>query len=286
MKLSPSSQMMFNVLHITMLNNDHKEIGTATGFLFGFCKKDDGSNLLCLVSNRHVLGACPHIRISVTCAGKDGSPDIGNLIQIETSTRYVLCHPNPEIDLAIIPMANVWDAICDAGKKMYYVMSSVDDIPTEKEWNEFNAMEHVVMPGFPKGLRDEVNNQPIIRSGVTATHPALDFRGTPKFLVDLPCYEGCSGSPVFLYNEGLRLNRNGSDYTFNAGDEIKLLGIQHAIPAQYSIGKLATVPAAGTKDVPVTQLYLNLGFIIKSTELLAFEEILKTQVVPVLNSMD
>ena len=42
MKLSPSSQMMFNVLHITMLNNDHKEIGTATGFLFGFCKKDDG----------------------------------------------------------------------------------------------------------------------------------------------------------------------------------------------------------------------------------------------------
>ena len=267
MKLTPSEQIMYNVLHITMLDDSHKPKGFATGFLFGFCSSEKGS-AISLVTNRHVLSNCSNIRISFTSGKEDGSPDVGNIINVETETKYAIYHPDDSIDLAVLPIANVIDSIYASGKKAFYAMFTVESIPTADEWNQYSAIEDVVMAGFPKGLRDEVNNQPIIRSGVTATHPALNFQGRPEFLVDMPCFEGCSGSPVLICNEGWVVNKR--IHSISTGSIVKLLGIQYAIPSKYIIGQLATVPTAGTKDIPIVQLYLNLGFIIKSSELLVF----------------
>ena len=274
MNLTPSDQIMYNVVHITMLDNLKKAIGTATGFLFGFCECEKGS-ILSLVTNRHVLAGCSFIRVSFTCEKEDHTPDIGNLLHLEIETSRTILHPNNSIDLAILPLSEAFSAARSLGRELYYSRFTFENIPSEQEWADFSAIEKVVMAGFPKGLRDEFNNQPITRSGITATHPRLDFRGTPEFLIDMPCFEGCSGSPVLICDEGLVVDkRNGK---VAVGSRMKLLGIQHAIPLDEIKGYLATVPAADMILAPIVQSYLNLGFIIRSTELYAFERILRVR---------
>ena len=194
---------------------------------------------------------------------------------MEAETKSAIFHPNADIDLAILPMSHIIDALNKAGTPPFFVMFTTENIPSEEEWKSYSAIENVVMAGFPKGLRDEINNQPIIRSGATATHPALNFKGLPEFLVDMPCFEGCSGSPVLICNEGWLVDKRNK--SVSVGSRVRLLGIQYAIPSKYVIGKLATVPTAESTDVPVVRLYLNLGFIIKSTQLLAFEDLLRAK---------
>lgn len=276
MELTPSEQIMYNVLHIKMLDSNRKSVGTATGFLFGFCESEEGS-IVCLVTNRHVLAGCERVGLQLTRRTADNKPDIGNLIDIEIPTTNTVFHPDPNIDLAVLPVSFLLNKLKSLGNNPFVVSFQKANIPTAEEWKEFSAIEQVVMAGFPKGLRDEVNNQPIIRSGITATHPALDFKGNPEFLIDMPCYEGCSGSPVMICDEGLYVDKRTNGIM--SGPRVKLLGIQYAIPSKYLYGHLAVVKTAES-IAPVVPLYMNLGFIIKSTELLVFENLLNAKFDP------
>lgn len=276
MNLTLSEKIMYNVLHITMLDARKMPSGTATGFIFGFC--DDGQRRVnCLVTNRHVLSRCSFIKISFTRKKDDGSPDIGNLVQAIVSTDNATYHPNQDIDLAILPIGPAIGQLNSAGNDPFFTFLVADNIPASDVWGNYCAIENVIMAGYPKGFHDSINSQPIFRSGITATHPAIDFNGRPEFLVDMPCFEGCSGSPIFICDEGIHVDkRTNSIY---AGNKLALLGIQYAIPLKQSIGQLASV-TTGNTTVPVVPLYINLGFIIKSTELLVFEDIIRAKVNP------
>lgn len=48
--------------------------------------------------------------------------------------------------------------------------------------NKLDAMEDVIMVGYPVGLWDSVNNRPIFRRGITATDPKVDFEGKKNFM--------------------------------------------------------------------------------------------------------
>lgn len=59
------------------------------------------------------------------------------------------------------------------------------------------------MYGYPNGLWDEKHNLPLVRKGITSTHPALDVEMETKYdkksgIVDMACWPGSSGSPIFL----------------------------------------------------------------------------------------
>jgi len=58
------------------------------------------------------------------------------------------------------------------------------------------------MVGYPVGIWDSANNMPVIRRGITATHPGKDYEGKSEFMIDAACFPGSSGSPVFLFNLG------------------------------------------------------------------------------------
>lgn len=276
MGLSLSEMIMYNVLHISMLNSEQQQTGSATGFIFGFCN-DDSGRVNCLVTNRHVLTNCVYVKVTFTRKNADGMPDVGNLVSITLPTTSAICHPNPDIDLAILPVSGGIDALERSGADPFFVFFDVSQIPPKDTWTKYSAIENVFMAGYPKGFHDTVNSQPIFRSGITATHPALDFDGAPEFLVDMPCFEGCSGSPVFICDEGLHIDKKTS--SVSTGNKFELLGVQYAIPNKKSIGQLAIIPT-DSKSVPVVPLYLNLGYIIKSTELLAFEDIIRAKLNP------
>ena len=58
-------------------------------------------------------------------------------------------------------------------------------------------------------LTDGRTGLPVIRKGVTAYHPGMDFNGKSLGLLDITSYPGSSGSPVLIYNQGSYPTQNG-----------------------------------------------------------------------------
>ena len=97
------------------------------------------------------------------------------------------------------------------------------------------------MIGYPNGIWDATNNMPILRKGITATHPNIDYEGRLEFLIDAACFPGSSGSPVFLFNTNGWTNRDGS---MSLGSRVKLLGVLSSGPQHTTTGevRIVTVP--------------------------------------------
>jgi hypothetical protein len=114
------------------------------------------------------------------------------------------------------------------------------------------------MLGYPKGYGDTTNNYPIVRRGTTATPIKSDFDGKKEFLLDIPIYNGSSGSPVVLLNEGA-FESKGS---LLSGTRLYLLGI-----ATQSIDLKTQNPNSyADLDNP-----LNIAVVTKSSALLEFK---------------
>jgi hypothetical protein len=146
-------------------------------------------------------------------------------------------------------------------------------IPEPAEWANFLALEEVVMVGYPNGLWDSVNNMPIFRRGITATHLGLDYDGKAEFLIDAACFPGSSGSPVILYNEGAY---RGEGDVINFGRRLRLLGILRAGPLHTAEGDIVimNVPTS-PRPVALTPQMINLGIVIKASRLLEFEPVIQ-----------
>lgn len=62
---------------------------------------------------------------------------------------------------------------------------------------KYKDIENIVICGFPCKFIDEVNNKPIVLSGITSTSLNTDYNGKKFFLTNTHGYKGASGSPVF-----------------------------------------------------------------------------------------
>lgn len=282
MKMSCAENLMHTTVKITLLSEDYQEIGSATGFFFDFCKVtgEDGHSLTIptIVSNRHVFQGAKCVKLSFTRENAEHLPIYGKMnhyLLDESILKTVVFHPDDAVDLAVLPIAGILLGCTQQGEPVFYRALETSLIPTENEWKELNAIEDIIMVGYPKGLWDEVNNLPLFRRGITATHPAFDFQGKKEFLMDMACFRGSSGSPIVQLHEGAYSDprRNG----LVLGSKIKLLGIQYSSPVFSELGKLFPVPvqSADFEIAPVMQNFINIGYAIKSTELLAFENYFK-----------
>lgn len=275
MNLSISEKIMYSTLQIEMLDNNSAVIGYASGFIFHFCcNSETNSTIPALVTNRHVLGKCSQIKVTFTRADHQGAPNAQQPLTATIRTDQSIFHPRANIDLAILPLAPLINTMALIGQKPFYCALDKSLIPASDIWPAFDAIEEVTMVGYPRGLRDSVNNLPIFRRGITATHPRFDYQGEPMFLVDMACFPGSSGSPVFLLNEGSYYTK--SNNAINIGTRVLLLGIQCGVPTLEDIGSLLVVPTGQTSIKPVMPSFINLGIILKSNELLAFEPILQS----------
>jgi len=278
MDYTAAEKITFATLPITTVNAFGRPTGTATGFMFGFLLNLHADWYVpALVTNRHVLNGASSVDVVFTREKGPGEPAVGDPFSIRIPAAGTIYHPNPQIDLAILPLGGVIEDLRKSGNPVFYTFVEPSLIPNGEAWKKLNAIERVVMAGYPKGLRDKVNNQPIVRSGITATHPALDFNGLPEFLVDMPCFEGCSGSPVFILEEGFVANPRTGGIAVG-GNRIFFLGVQHAIPKAKDAMKLEVLPSDDhPKVIPVYESYLNLGFIIKSSALHDFDPIIQSR---------
>ena len=107
-----------------------------------------------------------------------------------------------DIDLCATPLEPFRRKAEQVGKKIFLTTLTTDHIPDDQILRELLALESVTMIGYPIGLWDKVNNLPIARRGMTASHPRVDFNGKRIGVIDIAAFPGSSGSPVLIVNEG------------------------------------------------------------------------------------
>lgn len=198
---------------------------------------------------------------------KDGTEYL-HRVSIPNFRQSWIFHPKKEIDLCIMPFQPIVEVVSAQGHKPFYIALYADLIPSIQQLEELSALEDIIMIGYPDGIWDSVNNKPILRKGITATHPKRDFNGEKKFLIDAACFPGSSGSPVLILNQGSYSDSKGNVYI---GSRVMFLGVLHAGPQHTAQGEIrfANIPTT------VTSIPNNLGLVIKSDELFIFNDILK-----------
>jgi hypothetical protein len=267
--LTDAEELSHTTLRIEVEYND-VETGIGTGFLYQFLSSNK-IHIPALVANKHLLENARTVNLIFNPTGQDKKVDYktGKIgFQIKDFLNSWYGHPNPNVDLAFIPMSNIIRMMKEKGENPFLVFLRRENFAKIEEWNELTALEQIIFVGYPDDVWDSVNNLPIFRRGITATHPKIDFRGLPIFLIDAAVYTGSSGSPVFLYEykeimmgEELNLGK----------DKPRLIGILYGSFAHQQEGVMKSIPIpTSKKKVPIMDIPNNLGIVIKATELDGF----------------
>jgi len=184
-------------------------------------------------------------------------------------------HPDPSVDLCAIYIGLAFEQLERAsGQFPWFYMLAPDNIASEAFMRDLVPFESVRMVGYPNGLWDTANNAPIVRRGALATNPLLNYRGRPEFVVDIACFGGSSGSPVFIADAGSYALRSG---VVAMGERLALLGILYAGPVQQQTGEIVDrpIPVASTA---VFDTMINLGYVIRAAELHKIDQVVRARV--------
>lgn len=271
--LTVSEQLTHSTVRIECDTSDG--ISTGTGFFFR-CLDDGNQFVPVIATNKHVIAGSTNGRFHLTLANDEGNPRVGSHIRIDLpdfQQRWV-GHPDAAVDLCVMPIQPLIQEAESAGHKFFYTALDKHLIPTTNELADLGALEDVVMIGYPNGIWDSSNNMPIVRRGVSATHPNLNYEGRQEFMIDAACFPGSSGSPVFLYNHGGWSTRTGD--MVMGGIRVKLLGVLYAGPQHTAAGeiRIVNVPTQ-QRAVAISTIPNNLGLIIKSSRILEMDAVLQ-----------
>lgn len=246
-------------------------IGSGTGLIINLCQnKEVGTMVPVLITNNHVVEDSIEIDFEFCKADADGNPIDTEPISVKCDESMWIRHPDANVDLRCLFLGNILRKLYEDKIQVFYIPLETTLIPDKKQLESLSAIEDVVMVGYPIGLSDQYNHKPIVRRGITASHPRKDYQGKKETLLDMACFPGSSGSPVFILNEGHFTTPKG----ICIGNRIYLLGILYAGP-QYSVRGVLQFSNLPNTPVSVINIPVNLGVIIKAERILEFEEVIK-----------
>ncbi len=224
-------QLAFITVQI-IAQDDAGNESVGTGFFYSEPYVEDHS-VNVVITNKHVIENTVSGRIRVHQSGDDESKSIPSessrtvRFDPDWSSRWFM-HPDPNVDLSAMPIGDVSVRLAESGRKLFQVTFGPHHIPSDDDIKSFNSVEDILMVGYPIGLWDEAHNRPLIRRGITATNPEVDFNGAHEFVIDVACVPGSSGSPV------VRSNKNPP----GTGTGGHLLGVLYAGPIWTAEGRI------------------------------------------------
>lgn len=259
-----AEQMLYSVAKITALK-EGKVIGFGSGFYWSV-PPIDGRHMQLLVTNKHVIEGADQVQVMAHLSPNlEERGPTGEYAQCEIHLDEVLVyhHPDPNIDLVGINFAGTIALSVEHGRPLYTVGLDERLLPNPEQWEQFDAIEEVVMVGCPKGIYDQHNISPISRRGISATPLANLYEGREEFLVDMACFPGSSGSPVFMLNRDGFLDRSTNSYRMGEG-RFFFLGILYAGPTITNEG----VVILNKQPTAHVATMMHLGQCIRSTKVL------------------
>ena len=242
------------------------ECSVGTGFIFEHKWKcpQTGSELtgIFLVTNKHVIADADQGTIRFTLKTDDDSgPDLGKWFDVNIDRRqwkWWAGHPVEDVDIAVFPLNPIFKILEERGVTPFVSVVDAKLLPENSPFGDLNALERILFVGYPNGVYDAINNLPVIRSGITATPPVVDYEGRPRFLIDASVFPGSSGSPIFAYDRGAWLS--GTSKWTVGSERVVFLGVLASVLYRELDGSLEfrDIPTA-TQAVPVNKEMIDLG---------------------------
>lgn len=265
MEMSITEQISYSTIRIEAQTIDGTVSGT--GFFFSFPGSSQNEYIPCIVTNKHVVEKTIDAVLVFTCKTSDGIEYL-HRVNVTDFRKSWIFHPQSDIDLCVMPIAYILSQLHQKGLTPFYVPLDQRLLPNNSQLSDLSVTEEVFMIGYPNGIWDDVNNRPIFRRGITATHPSVDFKGKKEFLIDAACFPGSSGSPVMIINTGSHFTKDGS--LIFGGNRVYLLGVLYAGPQHIARGEIRFV------NIPsiTTTMPNNLGLVIKAEKILDFRALL------------
>lgn len=238
--------------------------GRGTGFFYHFIY-DNNVCVPVIITNKHVVNHKKIERVSFHVHLKENSNVVIGTTIIELEVEWF---QHSDKDLCFCFANPLIEKLKSEGKNIFYVPIDDSLIYDEERLKELSAVEDVLMVGYPIGMSDEVNHYPIFRRGITASHPAIDFNQKGIGLIDIACFPGSSGSPIFIINEGSYSDKKGTVYI---SSRMVFLGILYAGPIYNTQGRIDITEIPTSQIATTTPVMVNLGYYIKAKELLEFK---------------
>ena len=266
---SVTAKVLFSTIRIEAYKGQTCSIGT--GFLFQV--KREESDLLFVITNRHVVEGCTSAKFILTRA-KGPAPSIGQRTNIDIPNdfdKWWQFPDDPEIDLAVGPLAALLSYVQQGGRTIFFRSIHEEAIPNRTVLSILDCLEQIFFVGYPIGLYDQANNLPILRQGTTATPLEIDFEGKKQFLIDAAVFPGSSGSPVFWYPVGRNLSDINGGLYLEAQRSFFFLGILTGAFRHKEKGSIVPIPIPTT--LPAQFEYhqmINLGWVIKASVIVDF----------------
>lgn len=260
-----TEQLLYSTIRIETTTGS---IGT--GFFFDF--NIDGLKYPVIITNKHVI---ENKKMCEVIFSLHTSID-GNIKEESHRINYLVdwfAHPSQDLCFCFAgPLINEFKRT--KALDVFRFTLGPELIWDDSKLHELSAIEDVIMVGYPTGLWDKQNNFPIFRKGITASHPYLDFNGKSIGVVDIACFPGSSGSPIFILNENGYSDKQGT--THIGAKRFIFLGVLSSGP-QYPFNGDIIIKEIPTKQKfsASTPTMINLGYYIKSEEILTFEKIIK-----------
>ena len=263
-----AEQILFSTLRIEA-HGPGANTSIGTGFFFAVHPPERPDlQLLLLVTNKHVVRGSDRFNTVMHTKGEDDQPMGTKAITINArlGDGWVE-HEKAEVDLCALLMGPIIQGPMEG--KAFFRSIEPNVLMSDEKLLGLDAIEEVVMYGYPNGLWDSTNDLPLIRRGITASHPGLDYmvEGVATTVVDMACFPGSSGSPVFVLNNGAYANKSGG---MAIGQRLVFLGALFAGPQYLSDGQIVikNIPTAA-QPVAVVPMMMNLGYVIKAREVAA-----------------
>lgn len=246
------------------------QTGSGTGFIINLCKDVQANRCIpVIITNKHVIENSTETVFEFCKADTNGLPIDTQTVGVRYGGNGWIPHPDSSVDLCCLLLAEALSTFEQANVKVFYIPLAPTLIPNSNQISDLSAMEDILMLGYPIGLSDTYNHKPILRKGITATHIKKDYQGKKEFLVDMACFPGSSGSPIFILNEGTYTTSTG----VCVGSRLYLVGVLYGGP-QYNAQGILTFANLPNIPHPVTRIPTNLGVAIKAERILEFESIL------------
>lgn len=258
-QLSISEQILFSTKRLEPTIDGVGTGTSGTGFFFSFGSKE--KIVPSIVTNKHVIQGSNGCWLYLHGAENGKPTSTVKKVLVNFKECPVFLHPDPEVDLCAIMMAPILNEL---GDQVYYAGIGFTNIP--ENWSQFDALEEILMVGCPRGIMDESNKLPIFRRGNTATPLFSNYNGKPEFMVDMACFPGSSGSPLFILNEGSYKVDNG----IALGTRFFFIGVLYSGPVIQNDG---TIEFTKNPKLSVGTM-MHLGNVIKADELRKIEKLI------------